>query len=371
MSVSGLTPILKAGVSKLRETGEESLDLHVVSGASIPNARQDYLLRRTTPRKHPALPRPHPRLHQVKKKTWLARKVEASPAALAALKRVAALLGYSSPQQVAGRRTFGIYEKVCAGKPDEDRAFWQNECSLPPTFQSWFTVTNLHVWLLTVRFRALPAPHGKPYVQGLIDHFFIDTEDRIRSVLQPRLNPPPPYTPKTDFYTNPNAPPAPGPNAKKQKAPPRAPDRIVTRQMKIFKEQWAGMGFALDLGLLRGDEEMAAAMWRNCLGARGARGITLPSSKAQFRRSVNLVGGDVVNVKKLDLDKEESQDDGSGVHDFAPHESDKYVKYPELMLDLVGYARRELKRLEAISDEEIMRGDVTKLRFGPIRSKKP
>ena len=41
-----------------------------------------------------------------------------------------------------------------------------SECRLPPTFQTWFTVTNLHVWLLTVRFRALPPPYGDNFVQG-------------------------------------------------------------------------------------------------------------------------------------------------------------------------------------------------------------
>ena len=108
-------------------------------------------------------------------------------------------------------------------------------CHLPPTFQSWFTITNLHVWLLTVRLRALPTPHGTNYVQGLIDHFFLDVEDRIRAALSKK-----------------------------------APERVVTRQMKIFREQWNGLGLTLDyaLGLSSpysptprndGDAEMAAA----------------------------------------------------------------------------------------------------------------
>jgi hypothetical protein len=58
-------------------------------------------------------------------------------------------------------------------------------CDLPPTFQSWFTITNLHVWLLTVRLRALPQPHGTNHIQGLIDHFFLDVEDRIRPFSNP------------------------------------------------------------------------------------------------------------------------------------------------------------------------------------------
>jgi cytochrome b pre-mRNA-processing protein 3 len=141
--------------------------------------------------------------------------------------------------------------------------------------------------------------------------------------------------------------------------------------MKIFKEQWAGMGLSFDLALVNGDQEMAGTIWRNLLGGRGARGIAYPNSEGQtiqYRRAVNLVGGEVVNVAKLDVDKEETMNDGSGVHDFPPPEVDKYVAYPELMLDLVAYIRRELIRLEQVSDHDIMSGNWEKLKFGPIRS---
>lgn len=279
-------------------------------------------------------------------------------------------MGYGSPKQLAGRRAFVLYERIIAATPDTDTEFWQNECYLPPTFQSWFTVTNLHIWLLTVRLRALPEDHGRHYIQALIDHFFIDVEDRIRAVLQPPSKPIQPYTFLSPFYVNPNAP-SPDTNSK---VLARAPDRIVTRQMKIFKEQWAGMGLSFDLALINSDMEMAAAVWRNLLGARGARGIVFPESttttvdgKQIFRRAVNLVGGEVVNVSKLDLEKEEGTDDGSGVHDFPPSEADKYVAYPQLMLDVVGYVRRELARLEKVSDQDIMAGDWEKLKFGRIK----
>ena len=105
--------------------------------------------------------------------------------------------------------------------------------------------------------------------------------------------------------------------------------------MKIFREQWAGLGMSMDLGLVKGDAEMAAAIWRNLLGGRGARGISLggvganPSlsdentSKPGFRRSVNLVGGLVENVEKIDVDVEETRDDSSGVYDFGVNESER------------------------------------------------
>ncbi|KAG6337375.1 hypothetical protein ID866_1698 [Astraeus odoratus] len=268
------------------------------------------------------------------------------------------------------------------------------ECALPPTFQSWFTITNLHVWLLTVRLRALPVPHGMQHIQGLIDHFFQDVEERVRYVLQPGVLPPrspststlnpgpnsttPSHTLADDasyvspylssqFYTPPSSVPPPqtfpsvAAYSKAQKRG-RAPERVVVRQMQILKEQWAGLGMSMDLGLVRGDTELAASVWRNLLGARGAAGVGLPSANHMkgdipdggFRRSVNLVGGMVDRVDKLDVDAEEAKDDQSGVHDFPLHESDRYIPYPELMSTLVTYIRREARRMENAPDSLVL-----------------
>ena len=53
------------------------------------------------------------------------------------------------------------------------------ECNLPDNFQSWFSVTQLHVWMLMVHLRA--EGNGKLYIQELVNRFFEDAEDRIRS----------------------------------------------------------------------------------------------------------------------------------------------------------------------------------------------
>ena len=98
------------------------------------------------------------------------------------------------------------------------------------------------------------------------------------------------------------------------------------------------MGRSLDYGLVHSDAELAAAVWRNLLGPRGARGIAYPSSenvdadKPFFRRTVNLVGGEVEKLEQIEkagYEVEEARDDGSGIHDFPPAEVDKYVQYPE------------------------------------------
>ena len=325
-------------------------------------------------------------------RSWVVQKIRANPIALKVVRALGRAMGYGSTKQVAGRRTLAMYEQVCAVKASQDRLFWQGEhfpsergslpcrltprdmsaCDLPPTFQSWFTITNLHVWLLTVRLRALPQPHGTTHIQGLIDHFFLDVEDRIRAVLQP-IDPETPS--QTDFYA---PPPASTPLVRKKRG--RAPDRLVSQQMRILKEQWAGLGMSLDLGLAMGDAEMAGAVWRNLLGARGARGIPYDTSPG-YRRSINPITGGKMSAAKLNLlergfEAEEAKDDNSGVADYFKDELDKYVAYPELMVDIVAYIHRELKRLEEINDEDVLgiskelgregKG-IDVLKFGQIR----
>lgn len=224
--------------------------------------------------------------------------------------------------------------------------------------------------------RALPSPHADHFIQGLIDHFFLDVEDRIRAVLQPGIIPEP-YTLRSEYYSIPKAIAIQTNNGKLKG---RAPERLVTKQMRIFREQYNGLGLSLDLGLVKGDMEMAGAIWRNFLGARGAQGILLPSDNAPttpFRRNINPTGEveGFGNMTPEQIEAEETKDDGSGVHDFAPHESDQYVRYPETMRTLTAYMRRELLRLEQLSDEELMGQmkigtewmGLDEIKFGPVK----
>lgn len=229
-----------------------------------------------------------------------------------------------------------------------------------------------------MRLRALPKPEADYFIQALIDHFFLDVEDRIRAVLQPGAVKEP-YTPQTAYYSIPKAIALRTDNGKLKG---NSPERLVTKQMRIFREQYNGLNLSLDLGLVKGDMEMAGAIWRNFLGARGAQGILLPSDAgegavAPFRRNINPTG-EVEGFGEMtpeQLEAEAAKDDGSGVHDFAPHESDQYVKYPETMRTLTAYIRRELLRLENVSDEELMGQmkigtewmGLKELRFGSIK----
>ena len=150
--------------------------------------------------------------------------------------------------------------------------------------------------------------------------------------------------------------------------------------MKILREQWAGLGLTLDyaLGLSSpyatkeagaksgdGDAELAAAIWRNFLGARGAHGIDDPGP-GRVRRAVNISAEKISKESPEEsLKRLEESDDGSGIHDFVGEDVNLYVRYPELMYALTRYIRRELARLEGISDEAIMNGEGVG-RFGKI-----
>lgn len=74
-------------------------------------------------------------------KSWLTRKVESSPVAKKWFLTLTSFLGYGSPKQLAGRRSFVLYENIVATAPDQDPAFWQK--GIYPTSYRFFVITNL------------------------------------------------------------------------------------------------------------------------------------------------------------------------------------------------------------------------------------
>lgn len=70
-------------------------------------------------------PVPGPLIAPSREKSWLTKKVEASPSLKKVFLQAANLMGYGSPKQVAGRRAFAMYEQLCIIRPEEDKTFWQ------------------------------------------------------------------------------------------------------------------------------------------------------------------------------------------------------------------------------------------------------
>ncbi|KAF9911856.1 Protein cbp3, mitochondrial [Lobosporangium transversale] len=146
------------------------------------------------------------------------------------LRGLAMVTGHYTVGQTAMRSTHNFYE-ICAAQLQQKRSLWIDTCGLPDNFQTWFSVTHLHVWLLMVRIRA--EKNGKVFQQQLVNHFFHDIEDRMR------------YNHKISS------------------------GRIITTYMHDFLAQFHGGVLAYDEGMCKDDPIMAAALWRNLFTSHG------------------------------------------------------------------------------------------------------
>ncbi|KAJ5084288.1 hypothetical protein NUU61_008867 [Penicillium alfredii] len=107
-------------------------------------------------------------------------------------------------------------------------SWWYQELGLRPTFSTWSQVTFLHMYLLTVRLRALPSRDSvQTYSRHLIDHFSHNAEHRM-DVLH-------------DLGSR----------------------AIRNKYLKDLFIQWRGILAAYDEGLVKGDAVLGAAVWRN------------------------------------------------------------------------------------------------------------
>ncbi|KIJ49923.1 hypothetical protein M422DRAFT_44671 [Sphaerobolus stellatus SS14] len=238
----------------------------------------------------------------------------ASPTRTSAVLRLGDLLGYGSPKQICHRQAQLVYDVCSSVATGPEKDFWYSGLFLPPTFQSWFAITTLHVWMTTVRLRALPPSHGRHFMTALVNVYFNDIEARLRPILGRK-----------------------------------APERLVTQQMKAMREQWRGLGLSLDLALMTGDKDLGAAIWRNFLGARGAQGIDYQNYPKETASSPSTP------QKATDPPKIDPKT--GGIVDFEGSEIDKYLLYPPLMLLLSTYIRREVSRLSTISDTTLLGGE--------------
>ena len=105
---------------------------------------------------------------------------------------------------------------------------------MTPTFNTWAQITFLHMYLLTVRLRSFPKEHAPTWHRHLTDHFFHQAEDRM--IMMHRIN-----------------------------------SRMTrSKYLKDLFNQWRGLTFAYDEGLIKGDAVLASAVWRNvCKGDDG------------------------------------------------------------------------------------------------------
>jgi cytochrome b pre-mRNA-processing protein 3 len=98
---------------------------------------------------------------------------------------------------------------------------------------------------------------------------------------------------------------------------------------------------------VKSDAELATAIWRNFLGARGAEGF---DGRGQ---AINPT----VSPAAADMPRDPLADDKSGIRDFEGTERDHYLEYPTLLWNFCSYIRIEAERLANVSDESILSGN--------------
>ncbi|KAJ5547010.1 hypothetical protein N7494_004595 [Penicillium frequentans] len=128
-------------------------------------------------------------------------------------------------------------------------SWWYRELGLVPTFSTWSQITFLHMYLLTVRLRALPTRESvQTYSRHLIDHFSHNAEHRM-DVLH-------------DIGSR----------------------SIRNKYLKDLFIQWRGIIAAYDEGLAKGDAVLGAAVWRNLWKANsvGADGNDIDWTKVAW-----------------------------------------------------------------------------------------
>ncbi|KAK6380381.1 Serine carboxypeptidase 3 [Exophiala oligosperma] len=132
--------------------------------------------------------------------------------------RMGILTGQGPPKTADG---------IDLGHPVRD-TWWFETIGLPPTFSTWSQVAFLHMYIITVRMRAVDTTSEfQDYQRYLIEHFSSAAEDKM--VLLHNMS-------------------ARG---------------VRNKYLKDLFLQWRGILAAHDEGLIKGDAVLAGAVWRN------------------------------------------------------------------------------------------------------------
>ena len=129
---------------------------------------------------------------------------------------------------------------------------------MTPTFNTWAQITFLHMYLLTARLRCFPKEHAPTWHRHLTDHFFHLAEDKM--ILSHRIN----------------------------------ARMIRSRYLKDLFNQWRGLTFAYDEGLMKGDAVLASAVWRNVCKGDDSVDLRRLAEIVSYMRSV-LAGFDTMS----------------------------------------------------------------------------
>lgn len=169
----------------------------------------------------------------------------------------------------------------------EATGWWYDTLGLKPTFSNWSQITFLHMYMLQVRFRMFPATHAPTWIQHLTNQAFYAAEDRL--VVWHK-------------YTA---------NSLRQK------------QLKDMFAQWRALLLSYDEGLMKGDAWLAAAVWRNLLGAK---------EDVDFEKLAQIVGYMRRELRRLDNATDEQVAEGTWKFLGDPGQEESLVKMPSRLM---------------------------------------
>ncbi|WFD25747.1 beta-ketoacyl-[acyl-carrier-protein] synthase II [Malassezia nana] len=250
-----------------------------------------------------------------------------SPLTVSLVKGMGRLLGYNFVRSKAIKVTGDLYDRA-AMRAQAEAHFWYKECALPASFQTWFQLTNLHMFLLLSRFRALSAEEAREYTQELVNHFFIDTESRMRE--------------RFGVQTS----------------------RLVKGYMKDLHLQHRGSIVAYEEGLATDDVRLSGAIWRNVWG--GGWGVI-----GGVKRKMPLLGRKkhAQDVQSDEGAPELAMDKEAPVLAAAEPDEDSAARaellFPQHLERVTRWLRREVYRLGHLPNEVILDGDVHAPRASP------
>eukprot|EP00039_Didymoeca_costata_P014227 m.227463 g.227463 ORF g.227463 m.227463 type:complete len:248 (+) comp15973_c0_seq3:5148-5891(+) len=138
------------------------------------------------------------------------------------LKGIGWLGGFYSRNQITMRAARQAYLNLSAQANHEE---FYSVCQLPDTFQSWFLIQQLHVYLCLVRC-APENQDGKRFGKHIVQYFWEDVELKMKLM-------------KVDDRT------------------------VKSESSRELLSMFYGLLFAYDEGVLGSDKVLAAAIWRN------------------------------------------------------------------------------------------------------------
>ncbi|USP77489.1 Protein CBP3, mitochondrial [Curvularia clavata] len=192
---------------------------------------------------------------------------------------------YKIPQALVKRGEIPVDENgVHLG---EGEGWWYDTLGLKPTFSNWAQITFLHMYMLQVRFRMFPSTHAPVWIQHLTNHAFYAAEDRL--VVWHKFNA----------------------NSLRQK------------YLKDMFSQWRAVLLSYDEGLMKGDAMLAAAIWRNLLGAK---------EDVDFEKLAQIVGYMRRELKRLDNATDDEVANGGWTFRGSPGDEAGLVKSPSRLM---------------------------------------